>query len=125
MRVSTSRASPGSSRTCTAAACSLARRACAAGSTATSARRTISARANASPFPMRRSVAQAGGDELSLAGLGRVARAHANVEVAQLLFRDGARGTDQEVLAALRLRKSDHVADLLDPRHQRYGAVEA
>src|SRR5439155_3560954 len=48
-----------------------------------------------------------------------------NVQLAQLLFGDGRGRIDQQILAALRLRESDHVADLLDPRHQRDGAVEA
>src|SRR5258708_4283323 len=52
-------------------------------------------------------------------GLLRVDRiTQANVQLAQLLLGDRARRFHHEVLAALRLREGDHVADLVDPGHQ-------
>src|SRR5258708_15564608 len=48
-----------------------------------------------------------------------------DVQVAQLLLGDGARRLDHQVLAALRLRERDHVADLVHARHQRDEAIQA
>src|SRR5205809_3999272 len=48
-----------------------------------------------------------------------------DVQVAQLLLSHRRRRLDQQILCALRLRESDHVADLLDAGHQRDEPVEA
>src|SRR6516225_462340 len=51
--------------------------------------------------------------------------AQADVQLAQLLLVDEARGAGEQVLRALRLREGDDVADRLGARHHRDDAVEA
>src|SRR5690349_8470940 len=121
MRIRMSRASAGSSRTLTSASESAVRRACAAGSSAASAKATTSACASHDRCRMRASVAHAAVAAAASGGFDRIARAHPDVQVAELLLGDGAGRADEQVLTALRLRERDDVADLIDTRHERHG----
>src|SRR5947209_5178565 len=50
--------------------------------------------------------------------------ANSDVQLAQLLLRHRRRRIDEEILAALRFRESDHVANRLGAAHKRHHAIE-
>src|ERR1700730_4414556 len=56
---------------------------------------------------------------------GFLGRHHLDVQLLQQLWVDRARRAEHEVLVALRLRKRDHVADVVGPAHRHHQPVDA